>query len=1069
MSMTASERLKKAAKDPGLLQELGGSGLEQYNGLIHEEFLAKLSGRMGQLAFREMELNDPIVGAMLYSLEMLMRSVNWNLEPAVEDDAEAEKHAEFIEEVFGDMEHDWAGFIGEWMAAPVYGFAPFEIIWKIRKGYDPNPGKRSKYTDGKIGVSRLAIRHPVTLYRWLIDEEDGGRIIGMEQSHLTTQAVIPAEKLLLFTVLQRKGNPEGTSLLRRCFIPYYRKKKIEEVEGIGIERELNGLPVMHVPSEWFLTTASAEEQALLAYAKKIVKRVKVDEQNGLVLPMFLDDAGNQLLKFELLSAGGRRAIDTGPVKEYYSRQMAMSILMDVIMVGHEQVGSFALASSKTSLMGISIGALLDSIETVINRDLIPRLMTLNGLPPEMSPRLKHGDIETPDLEVLGTFMNNLTAAGFQLFPTESGELERMLLRAANLPDDIAEKAPERFAEAEEQRAAMAEAATLAAEQGQAAGAGQGEEEKPFGKYDPSQPRDDMGRWSDTGATDRESGERQVETLVSVGGREYRLTSGAANAEANRRAFLDRMNDPDNESWEDAMYAVTDDDGDRSFNVQPVEDLKPDTAARVRSGSQPLPKFTQSRPVRIEGLTARAQTARSPVLKRKPKPAASNPVSAAVLTVADRQANKLAAAFTGSLVVLRNGVDQERLQVALERGDVGAAVNAFPWDLWARTFERMAVPRIQETMRQSGEAAGRKMKLPVRKYDPNQPRDPAGTATGGQWSGGGGVDVPSNAEAALAAIGVADRDPDIPTGRRVPFDVAEGRRGAAEALVAEGQFTESRVRLSELTATQSGVRATRVRAMLEAWDAKPESPQVASLDGKLYIVDGHHRLSALSWAGNEFARVRIYGPGQIAKVEFTLQGVFDLMNPRAYRIAAEIAGQLVTRIQESTRQAIREVVADALRQGVSVRRQAQSIRQILVDSAGLDGPRARRLATFERALTDRGAPPSVVAQRVEEYRDRLITDRARTIARHETQSAAVAGQEELWAQAADAGLIDATMQLEWITADDERTCPLCAPMDGQKVPRGQLFVQEDGTTVARPPLHIQCRCTLALVEEAAGEV
>lgn len=467
MSKPASDQLiKQMVQDPGLMNELGTMGLEQSGGLIHEEFLRKLQGRLGLLAFREMELNDPIVGAMLYALEMLMRSVNWTVEP-FDDSTEAEADARFVEEIYDDMELNWGGFIGEWMAAPAYGFAPFEIVWKRRAGYNRNPGLSSKFNDGKLGVKKLAIRHPVTLYRWVLDEEDGGRVVAMEQQWQSHRAVIPAEKFLLFTTLSRKGNPEGTSLLRRAFIPYYRKKHIEEIEGIGIERELAGLPLIEAPPHWFMSTASADEQALLAYLKKVVRRLKSDEQAGLLLPRMLNDQGHELLKFSLVNTSGRRAIDTGPAKEYYSRQMAMSILMDVIMIGHEQVGSFALASSKTNLLGISIGALLDSIEEVHNRDLVPRLMDLNGRPPDRAPVLRHGDIETPDLEVLGNFIDKLAGAGLDLFPSKTGELERFVLRAANMPDDLADEAPGRYDEAEAMREAAREALAFTREPGTA--------------------------------------------------------------------------------------------------------------------------------------------------------------------------------------------------------------------------------------------------------------------------------------------------------------------------------------------------------------------------------------------------------------------------------------------------------------------------------------------------------------------------------------------------------------------------------------------------------------------------
>ena len=43
------------------------------------------------------------------------------------------------------------------------------------------------------------------------------------------------------------------------------------------------------------------------------------------------------------------------------------------------------------------------------------------------------------------------------------------------------------------------------------------------------------------------------------------------------------------------------------------------------------------------------------------------------------------------------------------------------------------------------------------------------------------------------------------------------------------------------------------------------------------------------------------------------------------------------------------------------------------------------------------------------------------------------------------------KVQWITAEDERTCPTCAPLDGS------ILEFESGPT---PPLHANCRCTVA---------
>ena len=428
MSTVAEEIMKEHD-----LGELGTTGLDTSGGRVNEEFLAKLLGDQGRLVYREMSENDAIVGAMLYALEMLMKGVSWSVEPGGDDNA-AMRAAEYLETIFDDMSHSWSSFLGEWMATPIYGFGPFEIVYKRRQGDDRQPGQSSRFTDGLIGVRKLAIRHPTTLDRWEFDDAGGLSAMVQRSAPDYRPRTIPIEKLLNFTAMQRKGSPEGTSLLRRSFVAWFRKKRIETIEAIGIERELAGLPHFEVPANWLNANASTDDKASLAAIKKMGRRLRTDDQACVVTPLIYDKDGNKLFEFKLVSTGGRRAVDTGKTLEYYSRQIAMTILADVILMGHEQVGSFALASSKTNLFAAGLGGLLDEIQDTLNRHLVPRVMRLNAMPVDAMPQFRHGDIESIDLVELGDYVSKLAASGFQLFPTESGELERELLRAAGLPE-----------------------------------------------------------------------------------------------------------------------------------------------------------------------------------------------------------------------------------------------------------------------------------------------------------------------------------------------------------------------------------------------------------------------------------------------------------------------------------------------------------------------------------------------------------------------------------------------------------------------------------------------------------
>jgi hypothetical protein len=112
--------------------------------------------------------------------------------------------------------------------------------------------------------------------------------------------------------------------------------------------------------------------------------------------------------------------------------MAMTVMADFLLLGHENVGSFALSSDKTSLFAIALGTILDSIADVINTKAVPRLFALNDFGDLTDlPKLVHDDVESPDLEALGSYIERLSGAAMPLFPDD--ELEEYLRSAAHLP------------------------------------------------------------------------------------------------------------------------------------------------------------------------------------------------------------------------------------------------------------------------------------------------------------------------------------------------------------------------------------------------------------------------------------------------------------------------------------------------------------------------------------------------------------------------------------------------------------------------------------------------------------
>lgn len=410
------------------LSEVGFSGLNQSGGIIREDFLTDLRGPAGRKIFKEMTFNDSVVGSILFAATMLIRQASWGVKAASES-AEDKKWADYINSCRDDMSMTWADVVSEVMTMLSYGWAAVEEVYKKRNGYIRNSGDTSKFTDGLIGWKKLPLRSQDSLQRWEFDERGG--VLAMHQLTLTGQrATIPIHKMLLFRTTSNKNNPEGVSALRTAYRPWYFKKRIEEIEGIGIERDLAGLPVLKTPEDVDIWNANdADAVATKAVAEKLVQSIRRDEQEGVLLPF-----GWEL---NLISSAGKKSIDPSATIARYNTMIAMTVLADFIILGHNnRYGSFALASSKTHMFSVAIGGWLDAIADVFNRYAIPRLLEINGVVLENPPRLVHGDVEVPDLAELGAYIKNLAVAGMQVFPNP--EVERHLLKVGGLPWENAE-------------------------------------------------------------------------------------------------------------------------------------------------------------------------------------------------------------------------------------------------------------------------------------------------------------------------------------------------------------------------------------------------------------------------------------------------------------------------------------------------------------------------------------------------------------------------------------------------------------------------------------------------------
>lgn len=228
--------------------------------------------------------------------------------------------------------------------------------------------------------------------------------------------------------------PTHNSILRNAYVPYYFKKRIQEIEAIGIERDMCGIAVASVPARLLNRDASASDKAQLEAIKKIVRDTARNEQEGIVWPLVYDDNHNELYKLTLLSTGGRRQFDTSGVIERYDHRITATVLADFIVLGGAGSagrGSFAQSKNKTDIFAIAVVNYLDMITAEFNRKAIPELLELNGMAGEV--KMQHADISRRDLDELGNYILHIAQAGAL---TPDAGIEAHLREEGGLPAQI---------------------------------------------------------------------------------------------------------------------------------------------------------------------------------------------------------------------------------------------------------------------------------------------------------------------------------------------------------------------------------------------------------------------------------------------------------------------------------------------------------------------------------------------------------------------------------------------------------------------------------------------------------
>lgn len=406
---------------PGAARELGWGGAPIFSGVVVDEYNPDLRGRQALRTAEKMRRSDAQVRAVEQAVSLPIRATAWRVqEPEGAGAAEREAAALLRENLFGGMEESWDDLLREACLAIYFGFRVPELVWEERGGL--------------LWLARVASRSSELLERWLYDDE--GRLVGYLYAGSRPvgeglrdsagggsryeRVAVPLEKTLHFVYDRQHDSPQGFGLWRSMYPHWYFKQALYRIVGIGIERNLLGVPVA-VRSD---TAQTDDTEHML----EVLRRLRAAEDGAMVVP-----AGWDLQWFE----SRRTLVDAMPFLQHHDAKIAQAALAQFLNLGQQAVGTQSLAETHACLFMDALDAAARWIEQTLNGQLLRRWCRLNyggcplgGLRP---PRLVHRRIAARDPGAWSEALSQLAAGGLLHAGPEDEEHVRDLLELPAVP------------------------------------------------------------------------------------------------------------------------------------------------------------------------------------------------------------------------------------------------------------------------------------------------------------------------------------------------------------------------------------------------------------------------------------------------------------------------------------------------------------------------------------------------------------------------------------------------------------------------------------------------------------
>lgn len=395
----------------------GTSGTPVIGGYITSaEKHSSLIGTERYKTFAGVVQNTAIVAAGVRYFLNLVTKPTWKVQPA-DDSAEAQKYAELVEDIMGDMTTPWSRVIRR---SAMYRFTGFSIQeWTAKKR-----------EDGVIGFMDVESRPNSTIEQW--DCDTSGTVHGVVQRSPWTYEplYLPRGRIVYCVDDALTDSPEGAGLLRHVVDYARRLGLLEKYESLGFEADLGGMPVARVPLE---DMAKLQSQSKLTPTQvtelkqpfvNFINGHNKSPTRGMIVDSstYVDNVGHPsaVRKWDVEVIRGDME-QQAPINEAINRinqEIARILGVEGLLLGADGNGSLALSRDKTNSFYLTVDSTLSELVQVFERDYLTPLWKLNGWPEELMPSFVPDAVQFRDVTEIATMLETMARAGATLQPDD---------------------------------------------------------------------------------------------------------------------------------------------------------------------------------------------------------------------------------------------------------------------------------------------------------------------------------------------------------------------------------------------------------------------------------------------------------------------------------------------------------------------------------------------------------------------------------------------------------------------------------------------------------------------------